>query len=65
MQGAAPWGGGGGGGGAAYYRIYCFFKRKIVRLGSKMDHISDNLAFSPREKNIWGEQKAPGRARSL
>ena len=29
-----------------------FFKRKIVRRGSKMDHISANLAF--------GGQKAPG-----
>ena len=33
-----------------------FFKRKIVRLGSKMDHISANLAFGRREK-ICGYRK--------
>ena len=36
-----------------------FFKRKIVLLGSKMDHISANLAFGRREK-IFGVRKAPG-----
>ena len=25
-----------------------------------MDHISANLAFGGREKNIWGTKKAPG-----
>ena len=37
-----------------------FFKRKIVRLGSKMDHISANLAFSRCAKNIWGYKKLQG-----
>ena len=52
-QGAAPKGGGG------ILPSLLFFKRKIVRLGSKMDHISANLAFGRREKNIWGYKKAP------
>ena len=34
-----------------------FFKRKIALLGSKMYHISVNLAISRREKNIWGYKK--------
>ena len=42
------------GGGTLGGRNITEFKRKIVRLGSKMDHISANLAFGRREKNIWG-----------
>ena len=41
-----------------------FLKRKIVRLGSKMDHISANLALSRREKKIGGTKGSRG-ARSL
>ena len=37
-----------------------FFKRKIVRRGRKMEHISANLAFGGREKNIWGYKKLQG-----
>ena len=40
------------------------FKRKIVRLGSKMDHISVNLAFGRRKKNIWGYKKLQGRQKA-
>ena len=43
-----------------------FFKRKkIVRLGSKMYHISVKLAIGRREKKYLGVQKAPGAAKRL
>ena len=35
-----------------------FFKREIVRLGSKMDHMSVNLAIGRREKKIFGGIKS-------
>ena len=37
-----------------------FFKRKIFLQISKMYHISANLAFGRREKNIWGYKKVQG-----
>ena len=40
------------------------FKRNIVQLGSKMYHISVNLAIGRREKNVW-VQKASGAAKRL
>ena len=43
------------------WRIY-FFERKIARLGSKMYHMSVNLAIS-RRKKIFGVQKASGAAK--
>ena len=52
------------GGGGGILPNLLFFKRKIVRRGSKMDHISANLAFGGREKNIWGYKISRG-ARSL
>ena len=39
---------------------FTVFKRKIVRLGSKMDHISGNLALCRLEKNIWGYKTLQG-----
>ena len=48
------------GGGILLNSEFTVFKRKIVRLGSKMDHISTNLAFGRREKNIWGYEKLQG-----
>ena len=41
-----------------------FFKREIVRLGSKMDHMSVNLAIGRREKNIWGYKKLQERQKA-
>ena len=62
MQGAAPLGGGGGGGGGwgGILPNLLFFKRKIVRRGSKMDHVSANLAFGEREKIFGGSKSSRG-----
>ena len=57
MQGAAPEGGG-------MLPNLLFFKREIVRLGSKMDHMSVNLAIGRREKNIWGYKKLQERQKA-
>ena len=51
---------GGGTLGGRHITEFTVFKRKIVRRGSKMDHISANLAFGGREKNIWGYKKLQG-----
>ena len=57
VQGAAPEGGG-------MLPNLLFFKREIVRLGSKMDHMSVNLAIGRREKNIWGYKKLQERQKA-
>ena len=45
-------------GGGGHILNLLFFKRKIVRLGSKMDHISATLAFGQRNKKTFGGTKS-------
>ena len=55
---------GGGTLGGRHIIEFTVFKRKSVRLGSKMDHISVKLAFGRREKYILGYKKLQGRQKA-